>query len=95
MASIKNFLEEDSSTNVPLSFIGECYHYWNIRIQMFQYEYEIPIDLKKYRGTIVSLIYLTASRPDIMFSICLCALYQSCPKKYHLSSIKRIIKYLK
>lgn len=54
-----------------------------------------PIDITKYRGMIGSLLYLTASRPDIMFSVCLCARFQSCPKESHLSSVKRIMKYLK
>ena len=41
-----------------------------------------------------SLLYLTASRPDIMFSVCLCARFQSCPKESHLHVVKRILKYL-
>ena len=41
-----------------------------------------------------SLLYLTASRPDIMFSVCLCARFQSCPRESHLSAVKRIFKYL-
>ena len=47
-----------------------------------------------YRGMIGSLLYLTASRPDIMFSVCLCARFQSCPKESHLKALKRIFKYL-
>jgi hypothetical protein len=39
------------------------------------------VDVKLYRGMIGSLLYLTASRPDIMFSVCLCARFQSCPKE--------------
>jgi hypothetical protein len=42
-----------------------------------------------------SLLYLTASRPDIMFSVCMCARFQSKPKKAHLRVIKRILRYLK
>src|ERR1044072_7424168 len=42
-----------------------------------------------------SLLYLTASRLDIMLSVCLCARYQSCPKESHLVYVKRILKYLK
>ena len=42
----------------------------------------------KYRGMIGSLLYLTASRPDIMFSVGLCARFQSCPKESHLKSSK-------
>ena len=43
---------------------------------------------------ISSLLYLTASRPDIMFSVCLCARFQFCPKESHLISVKYIIRYL-
>jgi hypothetical protein len=42
-----------------------------------------------------SLLYLTASRPDIMFSVCMCARFQSNPKKAHLRSVKRILRYLR
>ena len=49
----------------------------------------------KYRGMIGSLLYLTASRPDIMFSVGLCARFQSCPKESHLKAVKRILRYLK
>ena len=53
------------------------------------------VDTKVYRGMIGSLFYLTASRPDIMFSVCLCARYQSQPKESHLKVVKRILRYLK
>nr|CAN66523.1 hypothetical protein VITISV_014781 [Vitis vinifera] len=53
------------------------------------------IDSTMYRGMIGSLLYLTASRPDIMNSVCLCARFQSCPKESHLSAVKRILRYLK
>ena len=41
-----------------------------------------------YRGMIGSLLYLIASRLDIMYSVCLCARFQSCPKESHLSTKK-------
>nr|CAN64324.1 hypothetical protein VITISV_005640 [Vitis vinifera] len=53
------------------------------------------IDSTMYRGMIGSLLYLAASRPDIMYSVCLCARFQSCPKESHLSVIKRILRFLK
>ena len=53
------------------------------------------IDSTIYRGMISFLLYLTVSRLDIMYSVCLCARFQSCPKESHLSVIKRILKYLK
>ncbi|RVX14861.1 Retrovirus-related Pol polyprotein from transposon RE1 [Vitis vinifera] len=49
------------------------------------------IDSTMYRGMIGSLLYLTASRPDIMYSVCLCARFQSCPKESHLSAIKEFL----
>ncbi|XP_058005367.1 secreted RxLR effector protein 161-like [Hevea brasiliensis] len=52
------------------------------------------IDKKLYRGMIGSLLYLTASKPDIIFFVCLCAHFQSCPKESHLHAVKRILKYL-
>ncbi|GJZ03300.1 retrovirus-related pol polyprotein from transposon TNT 1-94 [Tanacetum coccineum] len=48
-----------------------------------------------YRGMIGSLMYLTATRPDIQFSTFLCAIYQSNPKESHLIAVKRILRYLK
>jgi hypothetical protein len=52
------------------------------------------VDIKVYHSMIGSLLYLCASRPDIMLSLCMCARFQANPKKYHLSSIKRILRYL-
>ena len=42
-----------------------------------------------------SLLYLTASRPDISYSVGVCARYQANPKESHMSTLKRIIKYVK
>src|SRR4051812_6495614 len=53
------------------------------------------VDQKIYRGMIGSLFYLTASRPDILFSVCLCARFQSDPRESHLTAVKRILMYLK
>jgi len=50
---------------------------------------------KLYRGMMGSLLYLTASRPDILFSVCLCARFQSDPRESHLTAIMRIFRYLK
>nr|GFC01701.1 hypothetical protein [Tanacetum cinerariifolium] len=53
------------------------------------------MELHLYRSMIGSLMYLTASRPDIMFSICACARHQVIPKECHLHAVKRIFRYLK
>ncbi|KAI3827948.1 hypothetical protein L1987_02037 [Smallanthus sonchifolius] len=52
-------------------------------------------DQHQYRAMIGSLMYLIASRPDIMFAVCLCARFQAAPKVSHLQAVKRIIRYLK
>ena len=54
-----------------------------------------PVDQTLYRSMIGSLLYLTASRPDIMFSVCMCARFQASPKETHLIAVKRILRYLK
>ena len=53
------------------------------------------IDQKLCRGIIGSLLYLTASRPDILFSVCMCARFQTNPKESHIIAARRIIRYLK
>ncbi|GKC14805.1 uncharacterized mitochondrial protein-like protein [Tanacetum coccineum] len=53
------------------------------------------VDVHLYRSMIGSLMYLTASRPDIMFDVCACARYQVTPKVSHLHDVKRIFRYLK
>jgi hypothetical protein len=45
------------------------------------------VDLKLYRFMIGSLLYLTASRPDIMFSVCMCARFQASPKECHMMAV--------
>ena len=53
------------------------------------------VDPFTYRAIIGSLMYLTASRPDIMFATCLYARYHSKSKQSHLIAVKRILRYLK
>ncbi|GJU33123.1 putative reverse transcriptase, RNA-dependent DNA polymerase [Tanacetum coccineum] len=53
------------------------------------------VDVHLYRSMIGSLMYLTASRPDIMFAVCACSRFQVTPKTSHLSAVKRIFRYLK
>ncbi|XP_070040270.1 secreted RxLR effector protein 161-like [Nicotiana tomentosiformis] len=53
------------------------------------------VDQKLYRGMIDSLLYLTSSRPGIIFSVGLYARFQESPKEFHLIVVKRILRYLK
>nr|GEZ93384.1 retrovirus-related Pol polyprotein from transposon TNT 1-94 [Tanacetum cinerariifolium] len=54
-----------------------------------------PVDQMKYRSKVGALMYLTASRPDIMHATCYCARYQPQPTEKHLTAVKRIFQYLK
>ena len=53
------------------------------------------VDPSLYRGRIGSLLYLTASRIDVSYSVGVCARYQANPKESHMIALKRIIKYVK
>ncbi|GJR47317.1 hypothetical protein Tco_1315420 [Tanacetum coccineum] len=55
----------------------------------------VDVDVYIYRSMIGSLMYLIASRPDIMFDVCACARFQVTPKASHLNAVKRIFRYLK
>ncbi|GJU26119.1 putative ribonuclease H-like domain-containing protein [Tanacetum coccineum] len=53
-----------------------------------------PVDQNRYRGIVGCLMYLTASRPDLVFAVCMCSRYQSKPTKKHLEAVKRIFRYI-
>nr|GEY73288.1 retrovirus-related Pol polyprotein from transposon TNT 1-94 [Tanacetum cinerariifolium] len=53
------------------------------------------IDVHLYRSMTSSLMYLTYSRPDIMFAVCACSRFQAQPKVSHMHAVKRIFRYLK
>ncbi|KAL8145823.1 hypothetical protein AgCh_003826 [Apium graveolens] len=78
-------LEDSASARTPSTTavkLGPC-------------ENSIKVDVTSYRGMIGSLLYLTASRPDIMYATCLCARFQEDPRDIHLVAVKRILRYLK
>ena len=83
---LKKFnLEEVKTNNTPM----------DSSIKLDVDEKGKSVDQTKYRGMIGSLLYLTASKPDIMYSVCLCVRFQACPKESHLNAVKRIFRYLK
>ena len=53
------------------------------------------VDHSLYRSMIGSLLYISASRPDISYNVGVCARYQANPKESHMTALKRIIKYVK
>ncbi|XP_075515957.1 uncharacterized protein LOC142550785 [Primulina tabacum] len=62
--------------------------------KLFKDDVAAGVDNTQYRSIIGSLLYLSASSPDIMFSVCLCARYQADPKVTHLKVVKRILRYI-
>jgi hypothetical protein len=53
------------------------------------------VDQKEYRSMIGSLLYLTATRPDIQFSVCLSTRFQASPRTSHRQAVKRIFRHLR
>ncbi|GJU24268.1 hypothetical protein Tco_1162889 [Tanacetum coccineum] len=83
---LKKFgLEDSKPTKMPMS----------MEIKLTKYDEADSMDSTKYQGMIGSLLYLTASRPDIMFSGCLCACFYENPKTTHLEAVKRIFRYIR
>ncbi|GKD30220.1 hypothetical protein Tco_1240998 [Tanacetum coccineum] len=79
------------------------FDFWSIRTATTPIESNKPlvkdedgedVDVHVYRSMIGSLMYLTASRPDIMFAVCACARFQVTPKASHLNAVKRIFRRL-
>nr|KYP46730.1 hypothetical protein KK1_031634 [Cajanus cajan] len=58
-------------------------------------EDSLDVDITMYWGMVGLLLYLTASRTEIMFSVCVCARFQVRPKEVYLQAVKRILRYLK
>ncbi|GJX67616.1 retrovirus-related pol polyprotein from transposon TNT 1-94 [Tanacetum coccineum] len=83
---LKKFgLEDSKPTKTPMS----------TEIKLTKDDEADSMDSSKYQGMIGSLLYLTASRYNIMFSVCLCARFQENPKTTHLEAVKRIFRYIR
>nr|GEV02492.1 putative reverse transcriptase domain-containing protein [Tanacetum cinerariifolium] len=54
----------------------------------------VPVDHTRFRSMVGSLMYLTASRFDLVFAVCMCVRYQASPTKKHLEALKRVFQYL-
>nr|GEV07584.1 uncharacterized mitochondrial protein AtMg00810-like [Tanacetum cinerariifolium] len=81
----KYWLEDSKPTKTPMS----------TKIKLTKDDEANSVDSSKYQGMIGSLLYLTASRQDIMFSVCLCARFQENPKTAHLEAVKPIFRYVR
>ncbi|KAK6124940.1 hypothetical protein DH2020_041315 [Rehmannia glutinosa] len=78
-------MEEKSSLKIPM----------NTSVKMDMDADGKPVDPTRYTTLIGSLLYLTASRPDITFAVGVCARFQSALKESHMTAAKRILRYLK
>ncbi|GJS44810.1 putative ribonuclease H-like domain-containing protein [Tanacetum coccineum] len=87
-----------------MSSMGELTFFLDIRTASTPMDIEKPLlkdsdgddaDVHLYRSMIGSLMYLTSSRPDIIFAVCACARFQVTPKVSHSHAVKRIFRYLK
>ncbi|XP_043699932.1 secreted RxLR effector protein 161-like [Telopea speciosissima] len=83
---LKKFMVEDSKPVGTLMLVG-C--------KLSSSDESPSVDQTQYRSMIGSLLYLTASRPDILQPVCLVARFQANPKETHLLAVKRIFRYLK
>ncbi|GJX52915.1 hypothetical protein Tco_0281284 [Tanacetum coccineum] len=65
------------------------------RLKLDEDPLEILVDQTQFCSMVGSLIYLTSSKPDLVFVVCMCARYQASPTKKHLEALKRVFWYLK
>ncbi|GJT01997.1 putative ribonuclease H-like domain-containing protein [Tanacetum coccineum] len=94
---------KDDAQEIPYEFYGGAHFLLRVGAStpmetnkaLLKDEEAADVDVHLYRSMIGSLMYLTASRPDIMFAICACARFQVTPKTSHLYVVNRIFRYLK
>ncbi|GJY35308.1 retrovirus-related pol polyprotein from transposon TNT 1-94 [Tanacetum coccineum] len=65
------------------------------RLKLDEDRLGIPIDQTQFRSMVSSLMYLTTSRPDLVFVVCMCVRYQASPTKKHLEALKWVFRYLR
>ncbi|GJW20597.1 retrovirus-related pol polyprotein from transposon TNT 1-94 [Tanacetum coccineum] len=91
-----NAFEKLMHEKFQMSSMGELTFFLGLQVQQKKDdEGDEEVDVHIYRSMIGSLMYLTSSRPDIMFAVCACARYQVNSKVSHLYAVKRIFRYLK
>ncbi|GJY62551.1 uncharacterized mitochondrial protein-like protein [Tanacetum coccineum] len=95
--------DKDDAQEIPDEFYGGAHFLLRVAAStpietikaLLKDEEAEDVDVHLYKSMIGSLMYLTTSRPDLMFSICACARFQVTPKVSHLHAVKRIFRYLK
>nr|GEY72498.1 uncharacterized mitochondrial protein AtMg00810-like [Tanacetum cinerariifolium] len=84
---LSQFLIESGFQKVPTPMVEQA----NLKLDLVGK----LVDHTDYRNMIGLLMYVTSSRPDIMFATCMCARYQANPNEHHVSAVKRIFSYFK
>ncbi|GJX18139.1 retrovirus-related pol polyprotein from transposon TNT 1-94 [Tanacetum coccineum] len=88
-----NEFANQMTTKFKMSMMGQMSFF--LGLQISQSPRGKPIDATLYHGMIGSFMYLTSSRPDVIYAVCLCARYQEKPTEKHLQAVKMIFRYLK
>nr|ABB46911.2 retrotransposon protein, putative, unclassified [Oryza sativa Japonica Group] len=97
---LKHDFAETMRREFEMSMMGELSYFLELQIKQTPQAVLDPdedgeaVDQKEYRSMNGSLLYLTASRPDIQFAVCLCARFQASPRASHRQAVKRIMRYL-
>jgi hypothetical protein len=99
--SLAHEFSKEMKQEYEMSMIGELNYFLGLQVKQTAEGIKIssdlagkPVDPSLYRSMIGSLLYLTASRPDIFFSVGVCARFQANPKESHLTAVKHIIRYV-
>ncbi|GJV74145.1 putative ribonuclease H-like domain-containing protein [Tanacetum coccineum] len=85
------FIKKDKKDIFLMSSMGELTFFLGLQVK----QKKDGIFISQDKSMIGSLMYLTASRPDIMFAVCNCSRFQVTPKTSHLNVVERIFRYLK
>nr|GEW44886.1 hypothetical protein [Tanacetum cinerariifolium] len=89
-----DIFSNEMSLKFQMSMMGQMSFFLD-RLQLDEDPLGIPVDQTRFRSMVGSLMYLTASRPDLVFDVCMCARYQASPTKKHPEALKRVFWYLK
>nr|GEW10938.1 retrovirus-related Pol polyprotein from transposon TNT 1-94 [Tanacetum cinerariifolium] len=98
----EGFVDQDNPSHVytliRLSMVSNKHHVHGNDLLLSKLDEDLQgkqVDATLYHGMIGSLIYLTSSRPNLTYAVCLCARYQAKTTKKHLNAVKRVFRYLK
>ncbi|GJY31602.1 copia protein [Tanacetum coccineum] len=101
-AFLNGKLKEEDYVSQPEEFVNQDNpsHVYKLKKALYDLKTSTtcmgnPVDATLYRGMISSFMYLTSSRPDLIYAVCLCARYQAKPTENYLNAVKPIFRYLK